>query len=165
MENKPIKMDSGGLDSLKPAVLELLNQYPALNGRTITFSGLESDSGISIEPESGALVFSEIKNILGGVKQECQFPFFVVYRTGATSDYQKMSVNEFLDDLGAWVCRETVNIGGTEYKLEEYPALTGGRKITGVTRFNSYALEPNSNNTQDWVLPLTVSYKHEFESW
>ncbi len=163
-ENKPLSLDGGGFEILKAAVLAVLNEYPALDGRSITFSALEEDSGISMEPESGALIYSETKNILGNVVQKCQFPFFVVYRSGATSEYLKMGVNEFLDTLGAWVCREPVTIDGTERRLEEWPVLTGNRKITGITRFNSYALEPNQNNTQDWVLPVTVSYTHEFET-
>lgn len=164
-EVKPISQDGAGYGILKDAVLTLLNEYPALNDRKITFSGLEEDSGISMEPESGALIYSESEDIIGNVKQECQFPFYVVYRTGATTEYLKMNVNEFLDTLGAWICKEPVTIDDTSYRLTEYPKLTGGRKITTVTRFNSYALEPNQNNTQDWVIPITVNYTHEFTLW
>lgn len=164
-EVKPISQDGVGDEILKSAVLTLLNEYPALNGRKITFSGLEEDGGISMEPESGALVYTERKFIDGSVKHECQFPFYVVYRTGATTEYLKMNVNEFLDTLGAWICKEPITIDDTSYHLTEYPKLTGGRKITTVTRFNSYALEPNQNNTQDWVIPITVNYTHEFTLW
>lgn len=164
-EVKPISQDGAGDEILKSAILTLLNEYPALNGRKITFSGLEEDGGISMEPESGALVFTERKFIDGSVKQECQFPFYVVYRTGATTEYLKMNVNEFLDTLGAWICKEPISIDDISYRLTEYPKLTGGRKITTVTRFNSYALEPNQNNTQDWVIPITVNYTHEFTLW
>lgn len=164
-EAKPIGLDGEGTEILKEAVLELLNQFPGLEGRVITFSGLAADSGISLEPESGTLIYSEREDILGNVTQECQFPFFVVYRTGATSEYLKMNVNEFLDSLGAWICREPVTVNGAEYRLSGYPALAGNREITGVVRFNSYALEPNQNNTQDWVLPVTVKFTHRFMTW
>ena len=76
-----------------------------------------------------------------------------------------MKINEFLDKMGAWLCKEPVTIDGEEYQLSAYPAITGGRKITSVTRFNSYALEPNANKTQDWVIPITVNYTHEFTMW
>lgn len=164
-EAKPVNIDSEGFDILKGAILTLLNQYPALNGREITFSGLTPDGGISMEPESGALVYSETKNIMGEVIQQCQFPFFVVYRTGATSEFLKLNVNEFLDTLGSWLSREPVTVGDEEVRLVKYPELTGGRKITSVTRFNSYALEANDNKTQDWLLPVTVNYTHKFETW
>lgn len=161
-QNKPISLDGSGFDILKEAVLELLNQYPGLNGRYIVYASLTKDGGISMEPESGALVYTEQTDILGGVVQECQFPFFVVYRIAATNENQKLGISEFLDSLGAWLCMEPVFIGRAAHQLTNYPELTGGRKITSVTRFNSYALEPNENGTQDWVLPVTVKYKHEF---
>lgn len=164
-DEKPLSLDGVGFDILKTAVLTMLNEYPGLNGREITFSGLTMDDGISMEPESGALIYSETKNIIGEVTRQCQFPFFVVYRSGATNEFLKMNINDFLDTLGAWLSREPVAIDGVEYRLSAYPELTGGRKITNVTRFNSYALEPNENKTQDWVLPVTVNYTHEFETW
>lgn len=162
---KPISLDGEGYNVLKDAVLALLNEYPELNGRIITFSGLTEDGGISMEPESGALVYTERKDILGGVSQECQFPFFVVYRSNASGEYLALRINEFLDNLGAWISGEPVVINGSAYQLTQYPTLTGGRKIKSVSRFNSYALEPNQNNTQDWVIPITVNYTREFNMW
>ena len=162
---KPISLDGEGFEILKDAVLTLLNEYPGLDGRVITRSGLTEDSGISMEPESGALIYKEVTDIIGNVRQECQFPFYVVYRTDATSEFVKKGVNDFLDTLGAWICREPVIINQHLFQLIEYPKLTGGRKITGVTRFNSYALEPNENKTQDWLIPITVKYTHEYTLW
>lgn len=162
---KPIGVDEGGKEPLKLAVVSLLNQYPGLAGRTVAFQGLGEDSGISIEPESGTLVYAENEDILGNVRQVCQYPFFVIYRSGASSEYQKMSINEFLDTLGSWLCRETVSIDGVDHQLSAYPEISGGRKINKIVRFNSYALEPNENRTQDWVLPVTVEYTHEFQKW
>lgn len=159
---KPINVDGEGFEILKDAVVELLNQYPGLNGRVISRSDLSEDGGISMEPESGTLVYSEKSDIVGNIRQECQFPFYVVYRTDATSEYVKAGTNDFLDKLGAWACREPVTIGGKLYQLEAYPPLTGSRKITKAVRFNSYALEPNENKTQDWLIPITVNYTHEF---
>lgn len=164
-EQKPINLDGEGFDILKDAVLELLNEFPGLDGREISFSSLTVDGGISLEPESGALVYTERKDILGGTTQECQFPCFVVYRSAATSEFQKLKVSTFLETLGAWVCKEPIILDGSAYQLTEYPKLNGNRKITGVTRFNTYALEENQNRTQDWVIPITVNYTHEFNMW
>lgn len=162
---KPLGLDGEGFEILKDAVLVMLNQFPGLNGREILFSGLTEDSGLSMEPDSGTLIYKEKKDIIGGVHRECQFPFFVVYRSGAASSFLKMSTAEFLDTLGAWICCEPVIIDDITYQLKEYPKLTGGRSIVNVSRFNSYALEPNQNKTQDWVIPITVHYTHEFTLW
>lgn len=161
-ELKPVNLDGDGYDILKSAVRALLNEYPGLDGRVISFGGLTEDEGISMELESGALISAERRDILGRVTQECQFPFFVVRRAETSSEYLKMNIIEFLDTLGAWICREPVIIDGTPHQLTGYPNLTGGRKITGAIRFNSYALEPNQNKSQDWVIPITVNYTHEF---
>ena len=162
---KEIRYDLNGIPVVTDALISLLNDYPGLDGKTITFSNLKEDDGISMEPENGALIYVEKKDIIGNVYQECQFPFFLVRRSNAGSSFLKKEVNEFLDTIAAWVCKEPVIILATLYQLTEYPKLTGGRKITGVTRFNSYALEPNSNGTQDWVVPITVKYTHEFTLW
>lgn len=167
IENKPIpiSVDGAGFEVLKDAVLSLLNQFPWLGGQSISYMGLDENGGISVEPESGALIYSQKTDITGTVRQVCQFPFFVLYRSGASNEYQKAKISDFLDTLGSWVSKEPVTIDGETAKLEEYPELSGNRKITDIVRFNSYALAPNPNNTQDWVLPVTVNYTHEFESW
>ena len=162
-ENKPIKADVSGFRVMKTAILDLLNSYPGLSGQEITFGGLTEDGGISMESESGALVTVENTDIVGNVHQTCQFPFFVVWRGDTSTERQKLLITELLDTLGAWLCREPVTIDGTEYRLAEYPLLTGGRRITDVTRTNNYALIPNSNGTQDWVLPVTVFYTNDFK--
>lgn len=159
---KPISADGEGFEILKDAVVELLNQFPGLGGMTISRSNLPEDGGMSMEPDSGALVYTEQSDILGNVRQQCQFPFFIVYRVGATSEYYKAKANDLIDKIGAWICREPVTIGGAEQQLNEYPALTGGREITSATRYNSYVLEPNDNHTQDWLIPIIVNYTHNF---
>ena len=75
-ENKPISVDGSGFEVVKSAVVSLLNQYPGLGGQKISYMGLDENNGISVEPESGALVYTEKKDITGTVKQICQFPFF-----------------------------------------------------------------------------------------
>ena len=161
-DNKPIKSDVTGYNVLKKAVLALLNEYPGLNGQEITFGELSENYGISMESESGALVTVENTDICGNVHQTCQFPFFVVKRGDTTTERQKLLVTEFLDELGAWLCREPVTVDGTECRLTEYPAMTGGRRIIDINRSNCYGIAPNSNGTQDWVLPVIVSYTHDF---
>ena len=88
-----------------------------------------------------------------------------MYRTAATKERQKMSVQNFLDTLGKWICREPVIENGVETRLTTYPELSDGRVIKRITRDNSYGLEPQKNGIQDWLLPLSVQYIYEFEKW
>lgn len=164
-EVKPIGVDADGYKVLTNAVLALLSEFPGLDGREIYFEELGDESGIAFSADSGALIMSERRSITDHITQACQYPFYVIYRTTATREFQKLQVQTFLDALGKWLCKEPVQINGIEYRLTSYPALFGGRKITRVTRSNSYGLTPNENNSQDWMLPVTVQYTNEFDMW
>ena len=165
-DRKPIGKDASGYDVLTIAVKALLNQFPGLyENETVKFEELGEDSGIAFSADNGALIFSETEDILGGVRQTCQYPFYIIYRTSSTKERQKMSIQEFLDTFGKWLCREPVVIDGSEQRLSNYPTLSQGRKITKVTRDNSYGLEPQESGVQDWILPVSIEYKYDFERW
>lgn len=165
-ERKPIGKDASGYDVLTIAVKALLNQFPGLyENETVKFEELGEDSGIAFSADNGALIFSETEDVLGGVRQTCQYPFYIIYRTSSTKERQKMSIQEFLDTFGKWLCREPVVIDGSEQQLSNYPTLSQGRKITKVTRDNSYGLEPQESGVQDWILPVSIEYKYDFERW
>ena len=150
-----IGQDASGSTILNKAVQQMLNQYPGLDGRNISFEQLGRDSGIAFSADSGALIISERKDITGHVKQTCSFPFFIVYRTASSRDVQKLHVAEFLDGIGKWVCGETGPL--------TYPDLGQGRTIKRVTRSNYYGTAPEENGVQDWILPVTVQYQNEFD--
>ena len=161
---KPIGIDTTGCELLTEAVLKLLEQYPGLDKREILFEELGKSSGIAFSADNGALIMTERKTITGKIWQTCQYPFYVVYRTTSTQERQKLQVQTFLDSLGKWLCMEPAEIKKGQYEqLTEYPDLSQGRKITRVTRLNSYALEPNDEGVQDWILPVTVQYTNEIE--
>ena len=163
-ERKPIGKDASGYDVLTIAVKALLNQFPGLyENETVKFEELGEDSGIAFSADNGALIFSETEDVLGGVRQTCQYPFYIIYRTSSTKERQKMSIQEFLDTFGKWLCREPVVIDGSEQRLSNYPTLSQG--ITKVTRDNSYGLEPQESGVQDWILPVSIEYKYDFERW
>ena len=165
-ERKPIGKDASGYDVLTIAVKALLNQFPGLyENETVKFEELGEDSGIAFSADNGDLIFSETEDVLGGVRQTCQYPFYIIYRTSSTKERQKMSIQEFLDTFGKWLCREPVVIDGSEERLSNYPTLSQGRKITKVTRDNSYGLEPQESGVQDWILPVSIEYKYDFERW
>ena len=164
-ELKPIGMDATGYEVLTNAVLSLLNEFPGLNGREILFEELEKDSGIAFSADSGSLVITERRSITDHVTQQCQYPFFVIYRTASTKEYQKLNVQGFMDSLGKWLCREPADIDGETYRLTSFPKLSDGRKITRITRSNSYGLDPREDGVQDWVMPVTIEYTNEFDMW
>ena len=162
-EVKPIGADPTGYEYMKRAVRALLNSYPGLgDGEAIHYEELGKEEGIAFSSDTGALVISERRSITDHVTQNCQFPFMVVYRTTATREHEQLRVSAFLDSLGKWLCKEPVEIGGKTYKLTSYPVIADGRKITRVTRNNSYGTVPK-DNVQDWVLPVSIQYTYEFD--
>lgn len=164
-EAKPIGVDASGYEVLTNAVLAMLSQFPGLDGREILFEELSPESGIAFSADSGALVMAETRSITDYVTQRCQYPFFVIYRTTATREFQKLQVQTFLDQLGKWLCKEPVEINGKTIRLTSFPKLADGRRINRITRNNSYGLKPNENGSQDWLLPVSVEYTNEFEMW
>lgn len=162
-EVKPIGTDPTGYEYMKKAIKSLLNQYPGLDGEKIYFEELGEESGIAFSADAGALVMSERKSITDHVTQTCQFPFLLIYRTTATREFEKLNVSAFLDTMGKWLCKEPVEINGVFHRLTTYPAITDGRKITRITRNNSYGTVPNENKSQDWILPVSVQYTYEFD--
>ena len=163
---KPIGKDETGYEILTEAMKALLNQYPGLEkGERIKYEELATDGGISFYADTGALIYSEKEDVCGTMHQVCQYPFLVVYRTAADRERQKLSVQKFLDSLGKWICQEPVIINGFETHLSAFPELSQGRKIKRITRDNSYGTEPQESGVQDWLLPITVKYEYEWESW
>lgn len=161
-----IKKDAEGYEILTEALKTLLNKYPGLHeGEKIKYEELAEDSGISFYSDTGALIYSEKEDICGTMHQVCQSPFFVVYRTASSKERQKLSVQNFLDNLGKWICREPVIINGSETRLDTFPELSRGRVIERITRDNSYGTQPQENGVQDWFLPIVIRYKYEWEKW
>lgn len=159
---QPIGADVSGFQILTNAVLDLLSKFPGLNGREIFFEELDKNSGIAFSADNGALIMTERRSITDHVWQTCRFPIFIIYRTASTGEDQSLRVQAFFDSLGKWICKEPAMVNGETIHLTAYPELSGGRKITRVTRSNSYALEANEDGVQDWLMPVTVEYTNEF---
>lgn len=161
---KPVKYDVDGYDIITNAINDLLNQYPGLlEGEKIKFSSLEEESGIAFYPVTGAAVSNEKVSVTGKVNQLCNYPFYIVYRTAAESANSKIDIKEFLDNLGRWLERQTINIGNETYKLPGYPALTNGRNITEIVRQTPAYLDyVSENKVQDWVISLSFRYRNIF---
>ncbi len=162
-EMKPIGADASGHEVITNAVLEMLNSYPGLDGKEILFEEIGDADGIAFSSDSGPLVMTERRSITDHVFQTCQYPFFVIYRSTTTREYQKLYIQTFLDSLGKWLCKEPVEINEESHLLTKYPKLSDGRRITRITRENAYGLTPNENKSQDWMLPVTIQYTNEFD--
>ncbi|MCC8128620.1 MAG: hypothetical protein LIO51_01600 [Clostridiales bacterium] len=164
MADEAIGTDAAGYEVLTEAMLELANEFPGLeDGESVKFEELGRESGIALSGSSGALVYQEREDIVGGVHQTCRYAFVLVYRAGASArEGQKRAVSEFLDAFGKWLCRETAVIAGESYTLSAWPDLSTGREIKRITRENAYGTEPQESGVQDWVLPVTVEYTNEF---
>lgn len=166
-EQKPIGKDATGYEVITEAMKDLLNQFPGLlPGEEVKYEELGEDSGIAFSNDAGALVYTEREDVIGGVHQTCQYPFFIVYRAASSAkERQKMSIQEFLDAFGKWLCREPTVIEDETYKLDGYPKLAGTRQIKKITRDNSYGTEPQTNGVQDWLLPVVVQYTNDIEAF
>lgn len=164
MAEKTVKYDIDGYEAVTAALRELLNQYPGLvDGDEITFSSLSEDSGKAMFPSNGAVIESEQTFITGRKKEICLYPFYVVYRAAGLSEGRKASVKEWLDNLGKWLEKKTVLIGTEKYKLDSYPSLTDGRKLTEIKRNSPAYLDAvEENQSENWVIHITASYQFEY---
>ena len=163
-KNKPKRYDIDGYDVVTNAIKDLLNSFPGLSeGEAIKFSTLEEKNGITFYPISGAVIATETKSVTGKINQLCNYPFHVIYRTSAGSPNSKIIVKEFLDNLGKWLEKQPVNIGGEVKKLKEYPTLTENREITEIARQSPAFLDKvYENDVQDWVISLALKYRNIF---
>lgn len=161
---KPISYDLDGQEVVTTALMDLLNQYPGLqSGEEIKFSSLNPDSGKAMFPTSGAAIRNEKKNIIGKVTQYVDYPIIVIYRASGLNQSRKEKVKEWLDNLGRWLEKQPISIGGREYTLEEYPALTGNRKFDEIKRTSvSYLDSENESHAENWAITITATYINEF---
>lgn len=158
------QVDVEGSDAVTRVLLTLLNTFPGLKNKTITFSTLGEAAGIGFFPTSGAVLIDNKEDITGNVKQTCAYPFNVIYRAANKTDNQKIQIKEFLDGLGKWLECQPVVIDGTSYKLNNYPDLSSGnRKIKGINRTTpAYLYAVYDTGVEDWLVSLSLKYDNEF---
>lgn len=156
-------IDVEGTDIVSTALITLLNTFPGLGKRKITFSTLAETSGIGFFPTSGAVLLTNRESITGHVRQTCAYPFSIVYRAALKTEKQRIRAKEFLDTLGRWLEQQPITLKDTVYRLESYPALEKGRKIRGITRSSPAFLErAYVDSIEDWTIRLTLSYEADY---
>lgn len=163
-EKKQVRYDVGGFDDVTSALRELVNQFPGLNeDDEISFSTLSKESGKAMFPASGEIIETEKKTITGRVIQTCLYPFYIIYRVAGLSENNKASVKEWLDNLGRWLERQPVSINGMEYRLKDYPALTGEHEFINISRQTPAYLDTvNENQSENWAIRITARYRNEY---
>ncbi|MGL5514973.1 MAG: hypothetical protein ACRDBM_17300 [Sporomusa sp.] len=164
-DKKQVVYDIDGFDVVTTALTDLLNLYPKLTeGEKIAFSYLDEDSGISYYPVSGAIIEGEREGITGHVTQTCLYPFYVIVRLAKPKESRKATIKEWLDDLGRWLEKQTLTINDEEYKIVDYPPLTGNRSIKTIARQTPAYLDSTSDNSvEDWAISITLKYINEFD--
>lgn len=165
VKNNEIRYDVAGYEHVTAALRELLNQYPALaEGDEIAFAMLADDGGKAMFPMSGGIIEQERKSVTARIHQICRYPFYVIYRAGGLSENRKAAIKIWLDQLGEWLERRTVNIDGTAYKLSHYPTLTADRKILSIVRQTPAYLDSISeDHIESWAISLTARYENYYK--
>ena len=83
----------------------------------------------------------------------------------ANSSISVLKIKEFLDGLGRWLEQQPITVGGTEYRLTAYPALSSGnRVIKSISRTNPGHLNAvYQDGIEDWLISATLRYENEFD--
>ena len=155
--------DVQSYEIITDALMDLLNSFPLLDGEKISFCDISADYGISMFPTSGAVIVSQIHDILGHTTQNCQYPFTVLYRVGSLRENQKISAKDFLDKLGKWLEKQDLIVDNVDMSITEYPILDGNRKFTEIVRTSPCTLTNiESNGVEQWSIGITARYVNEF---
>ena len=94
------------------------------------FEELGEESGIAFSNDTGALVYAETEDVLGGVHQTCQYPFYVVYRaSGSAKERQKMSIQIQVGPLPGFIRGQKNHEGNSGQLLRDRPT---GERCTGL---------------------------------
>ena len=164
MAEKQYAIDIDGTEIVSTALMALLNKFPGLDGKEITFSTLSDTAGIAFFPTSGAVILSDKEDVTGHVRQVCMYPFTVVYRAAPKTETQKLRIKELLDAIGKWLERQPVVIKGETYQLEKYPDLGEGRDIKSISRKNPGHLNGTyQDGVEDWAIAASLQYEVEFD--
>lgn len=163
-EKKAVKYDIDGYDAVTSALMDLLNEYPALDvGEKIAFSVLGETGGIGMFPVSGSMIETEKTYITGKTAEICLYPFYIVYRASGLSEKRKESVKEWLDNLGRWLEQKEITVNEQNHKLSKLPSLTDDRKFLTITRQTPAYLDNTSEDkTEDWAIYISARYQYKY---
>jgi len=158
------KYDLGGYEAVTRALWDLLDSFPALDGDEFLFAEIDAEKGKAFIPISGAKILRETRDVTDHVTQQCAYPFMVIYKAAGLSENNKANVKEWLDTLARWLAKEPVTIKGSDYKLDDYPPLTGNREMKRIECTSpSYLASVNTENVEQWEIMLQAIYNNEYD--
>lgn len=161
---KPKPIDIDGTDVMSTVLLDLLNEFPGLNGKHIAFSTLGESNGMGFFPSPGAIIVSHRESIIGHVEQTCQYPFMIIYRSAPKTEAQRLKIKEFLDTIGKWAEMQEVNLNGSPAKLEAYPVLSGTRIIKDIKRNTpGHLSRAGADGVEDWAINMSLQYENSYD--
>ena len=151
-----LNVDMRSTSQITPKLLAFLNQYPdLLEYEKIVFGDGSQESGIAMYPISGAVVITEEEDITGVHTQECQYPFYLIYKVGTDSGSNRISIKEFLDALGLWAEQQ-------DYSF--FDGLVDGLTVTEISRQTpAYLDSREANNVENWAIYLPLYYTRTWE--
>lgn len=159
-------VSADGSDNLTLTLKALINDYPGLEQTPfdeIEFQRLDTTEGFAMFPTQGVSILTERVDVTAHVKQKCAYPFLVVYRTRQSSS-NKERIKEWLDNLGRWLERQSVEIDGETYKLSGYPALAEGMEFDKISRTSQCHLYGTTDDkAEDWAISIQAVYYNEFD--
>ncbi len=164
-KNQPAKYDLEGEPTLTDAIGALLCDFPGLDeGEKVAFATLRETGGMAMFPGGGPVVEDERRSVTGRVRQVCRYPFAVLYRRSGFSESARASAKERLDALGRWLGGQPVSIDGTAYRMAEYPALDGGRKILDFSiEAPAYLYTRDDHQVETWAVEISARYENIFQ--
>lgn len=163
--DEAVRYDTNGYDDVTKALIELVNQYPALDyDEHILFAEIDAESGMSFIPSAGAAIVREVADVTGHVSQDCVYTFSILYKAGGLSETRRINTKEFLDDLGRWLGRQPIEINGEIFLLAQYPTLTQNRELLNIQITSpSFLSEVTESNVETWLTTMQATYRNEFD--
>lgn len=164
-KKQQVKYDVESFDVLTEAVRELVNRFPGLRqGEKIAFATLRDNGGMALFPGDGAVVEQESRSVTGRVRQVCRYPFVVLVRGGGMTEENRASAKERLDCLGRWMGGQPVTLQEQEYRLNAYPALSGGRRFLDVSiQAPAWLYERDEHHVETWAVALAARYENIYQ--
>lgn len=148
-----VAYDTRGAEQLTKPFLALLNSYPDLmEDEKIVFGDGSQESGIALYPVSSALVLTRTDDITGWRVDECQYMAYLIYKVSRDSGANRISIKDFLDDIGRWI------------EDQDYSGMSQEVKVTNISRQTaSYLDSTEESGVENWAIQLLLEYTRTYE--
>jgi len=165
MDEKKYPLDVDGFDYVSVALMDTINKFPGLEcDEKFLFSTVLNEDGLAVIPSSGSYITFHRESITGHVRDNCLYPFTVLYRVSGLNEKRKIMAKEWLDTLGRWLERQAVEIDGRVYQMAKWPVLSGDREITEISRTSpAYLGSINEDKSENWVMNMQIQYRNEYD--